>query len=263
MATAAPHQEAARRGRKFRLTMQQTSMQFSDTTPQKQRDANVIFGKGDLVVSGTEAGAGSGGLAKILAKVARRKGYEFFMQPSQDTWIAIHESIIDGPAHLHYEKIIDGKAGKYTDKGVHAVTFYNKDIDAKFTLMSAHLNTRGRPNDPNPAWRVNVADNRRLNRANGEFARKAGKGRNLVFLSGDMNIDDAKDDVFTGSGPFVTCWDELRRWPTTGAGQTLDVLARSRRDTRVHIVGARAFSDSRVPLNTDHYMVRGVYDIDL
>lgn len=263
MATAAPHQEAARRGQKFRLTIQETAMQFSDTTREKRHDAEVIFGRGDLVVIGTEAGAGSGGLATILRTVAHRKGYEFFMVPSQDTWIAAHRSLISGKPRIHYKKVIDGQKGKYTDKGVHAVTFRSDAVDSNLTLMSAHLNTKGRPKDPNPAWRVNSEDNRRLNKANGEFALTAGRGRDLVFLGGDMNIDDERDDVFTGSGPFVTCWDELKKYPPTHPGQTLDVIARSRRDKRVHLVGARAFNDSRVRLATDHYMIRAVYDIDL
>lgn len=228
------------------------SMQFSDSPAQMESDAGRIFARakkrGVRWVTGTESGPGSGPLRSLLTKAAKANGYRFWMHPAQDSWIAVDEDLIAGGWSTHYQKVIDGKAGQFSDKGVLAVAF-NTRRAGRITVMAGHYLLK---HDPRNAV---------LAKAIGEYAVKAGRGSALVFYGGDQNMVDRTEDSFYGQ-PLTSLADELRTWPNTGHGP-IDVIASYDGDGRVQGTYFRALDDTEFPLHTDHWAIEGGYRVRL
>jgi hypothetical protein len=236
------------------LNVTHASMQFSDNASQKKADAERVFArakeKGAAWVTGTEAGGGSGNLRSALAAAAKRNGYRFWMEPTQDAWSAVRETLIRGGWKTYYKKVVDGSAGKFTDKGVLSVGFNTAEL-GRINVIACHLLTA----------KYGIDENRKLSRAIGDYARRVGDGSNLVFYGGDQNLPDGALDTFLGT-PFTSLWDELGKRESTGHGQ-IDVIASYDADGRVKGKSINALTDKEFPLYTDHYLVEGAFTVRL
>lgn len=248
-----------------RIHLMHVSMQRSDSSKQQRHDAKEIFRRAKnrnvAWVTGTEAGTGSGQLAKILRREARRKGYRFKKAGGgAGAWVAVRKSFIDGGYRTFYKKVLDGRKGQYPDSGIVGVKFRNKNL-GRIAVLASHYVTRGRPGAKNPAYRRRVAQNRRLARALGSLMRKHAKGSALGFYGGDQNIVDRHDDTFMGQ-PITSIQDELGKWPNTGHGP-IDVIGSFDRDGRVEPAYVWSLNDKEFFLHTDHFVVEAAYDVEL
>lgn len=244
-----------------RLRVAHASMQFSDNDREHEHDARAVFDRAvarDYAwLTGTEAGSGSGNLTASLHEQAADHGYRFAKPGGGDVWLAVRANLIAGGWATTFDKVIDGIAHRYTDKGVSAVEFDAPGL-GHVTVIGGHYITKGRPSGP-AEQRTNLELNRRITIAIGDHARRAGRGSALVFYGGDQNIVDRTDDTFLGQ-PLTSAWDELGKWENTGHGN-IDVIASYDRDGRVKAVDVDTFPDAEFRLASDHYLVEAVYDV--
>jgi hypothetical protein len=100
------------------VPMMLAPMQFSDTEDQKRHDAQAIFqyaAESDRWwVFGTESF--ERGTQGILRTAAKDHGYNFYIQPGQDSWVAVRKNVIEGKVDLYQgPPIIKGKAKQYSN----------------------------------------------------------------------------------------------------------------------------------------------------
>lgn len=244
------------------IKVAQINMQFSDTHQQMEVDAARIVNKAVHEdyrwVTGGEAGATSD-LSNILEGAFLKRGYHFFRPRGQDSWVAIDKKVTKGLAEVEYEKVVDGVAKQYTNKGPLSVTYEDRLL-GETTIITCHLLTKGRP-VANAEQSQRLDKNQRLMDAIGRIGREKGAGRALVFFQGDTNIDDRISDVFLGN-PFTTLADELKAWKGTGHGP-IDVIASYNRDGRVRGKSWKVLDDNKVALATDHFLCEGEFYVRL
>lgn len=245
---------------KRRILMGHASLQFSDTPKQQQSDADKLFARaqkrGLWWLTGTEAG-GKTELKRILRETAPRYGYRVYVPNGTDSWIAVRSEVMTTRRwEPEYTKIVDGEAGKFTDKGPVSVSF--DTVLGPITVIACHYLTHGRPVS-NPEYNRMLWVNQKLADAIGRVAREKGKGRALVWYHGDQNIVDREHDTFLGA-PLTSCWDELQRWQNTGHGN-IDAIANYDGDGRAECAWAQAYDDTEFPLFTDHFYVEAAYDV--
>lgn len=234
------------------------SMQFKDSKDQIRKDFEKIFDRavnhGYWWVTGTEMGEDAN--AKIGKEVADEHGYRWALQQGQDCWIAVdRKRIVKDSFSTSWVKVVDGEAGKYTNKGCFGVHFKNDDL-GKIHVAAAHYLTKGRPNPSDPAYGQNTSKNKKIAQAIGDFAKKYD---GLVFYGGDQNIVDKSDDTFFGE-PLTTTWDELKKWPNTGHGN-IDVLASADKNKNVKAKWSKVLDDSEFKLASDHFFVEGGWTV--
>lgn len=237
-----------------KLHFQHTPMQFSDTEKQMRADVEKIFSRGKQHLSGTESGADNA-LFDLVKEAAEKYGYRLHL--SRSTWVAVKKNLIAEGSRVQtgFVPVIESYegAGKHSDRGIVWLTYRHKTL-GKITIGCAHYLTNGRrPGDPNYVL------NRRLAEAIGVWAVEKGKGKALVFYSGDQNIVDRTEDTFFGS-PLTSAWDEIGKWENTGHGN-IDIVASFDEDRRVKAVSITARDDEEFPLHTDHFLVDAVYKV--
>lgn len=221
------------------------SMQFNDSVAQKRADAEKIFKelseKGFWWVTGTEALERATKQALKLA--ADKYGFAIYFAKGGDEWAAVNRKVAKkgtikgttGPT------IIQGKAKVHAAKKVHTLEFENEEI-GHVTVIPVH----------NVA-KIDVAGQKKLMTAVGRVATKHAAGKKLVFMGTDANVQDKLHDITYDNG-FQSCWDDLKKYPSTGHG-TIDAICRWLKDTRVRVVNAVSKDDKEFFLNTDHYFV--------
>ena len=247
-----------------KLRFAHASMEFGDTTKQKKDDLQKIFGRDYDVITGTEAGSGSGELPKLLKSAGKAEGYKVYVPGRYDTWVAVKRSLkasgtfATGTGHAldRSSRVSPTPPGRWGDKGVVWVEWNMGPTYGRLGVASVHYLTTKGAGPKHKAW-----SDKEYARVIGEWARLRGaKGEPLsVFLGGDFNLNDKTTDVFKGQ-PFKTCWDDLGKWPSTGHGN-IDAIARYVPDKRVTCVGARVLDDKKLFLNTDHWLVEAEYEI--
>lgn len=237
------------------------SMQFSDSPKQKEHDVNVLFeralNRDYCWITGTEAGEQP--LRGLLRGAAKEAGFKFFEYKSN--WIAVdREIILPGTYKAKGSTIIENDlvAGPGHDSNIVRARFKMHEVGTVNVLCS-HYPTKGRPNVKNPEYSRNLKWTRKLAEAIGAKTEKVGAGKALVFYGGDQNIVDRFADTFFGQ-PLTSAWDELKEWDNTGHGN-IDVIASFDRDKRVKAKQVEAYPDKKVFLNTDHYLIEAVYEI--
>lgn len=239
------------------------SLQFSDSKTQKESDAEKIFARATkrkiAWITGTELGGGNEVGRAAIKSAAEASGYRFVFKGG-DCWVAVEKSRIKGGFKADFEKVIDGKSGQFTDKGVLSVTWDDTILD-RVTVLTAHYLTKGRPNSKDPQYGVRLPENTLLAQAIGAKAKEAGKGPALVFYGGDQNISDRTDDTFLGE-PLTSTWDELQKWENTGHGN-IDVIASYDPDRRVKAAYVRALDDKEFHLHSDHFLVESGFDVQV
>lgn len=238
-----------------RVTLQHTSMQFSDSRQQVTSDAKKIFSRESDICTGTEVAGAGAFIGPILKAEANRQGYRYCQ--GGDTWIAVAESLVSGGWTPDHIPVLDANEGafKHSKKGLTTVSFNTEEL-GRIHVGSAHYLTKGaQPGDPN------FALNREYAEVIGKWARESGKGSDIVFYGGDQNINDRLEDTFFGS-PLTSIQDELERWPGTGHGP-IDVIASFDRDARVEGLALKVLDDSELPLHTDHFLLQATYKVQV
>lgn len=245
-----------------RRTIAHISMQFSDSSAQHTADIEKVFKAGLNIITGTEAGPGSGNMNAELIRIAAKYGYVLSITNRYDTWVAVKKTLVKTGttpvtssvfAIWRYSRYTPTPPGKWSDKGIVFVTYHDKELGL-ITVGSVHYVTVGgagkalkRTLDAEYAKKI------------GAFAKSKGAGYQLVFIGGDFNLSDRLGDVFKGQ-PLTTCWDELKKWPDTGHGN-IDAIASYDGDGRVRCLDAQVLKDGAFFLNTDHFLVRTTYGI--
>jgi len=233
------------------------SLQVQDTEAQRIHDINKVFAREAKVkaawITGTEAWPKDSPSFRAIEAACKKYGYRLWFHPSQDSWVAVREDLIHSGWDTYYKKVLNGKAGQYTQKGVLAVSFFNRQL-GHVTVMACHMQTKGRKKGD-----LRYSQNVLLNDAIRKFAKEKGAGAWLIFYGGDQNIVDRVQDTFMG-GPFRSVWDRLKKYPSTGH-DNIDVIASSPGDVRVKPVWANAFGDKSFSLYGDHYLVEAWFDI--
>ena len=236
------------------LRVMHASMQAGDDAAQSQEDVDRLFARAVrrnvAWITGTEADAE---LRAILRTNAGPNGYRLHIW--REEWIAVRNSLVHAnwrPGSVPVLESTEG-LGRHSDRGLATVSFVNREL-GRINIAAAHLLTRGRkPGEPNYVF------NQRMTRAIGSWGREAGRGSALAFYAGDQNNIDREVDTFHGQ-PFTSAWDELGKWQSTGHGN-IDVIASWDADGRVKATFARALSDERFPLNTDHFLIEAGFEI--
>lgn len=230
------------------LDVMHVSMQAGDSREQKKNDVTKLFTRADTrrvdVISGTEAVGDNMYLAELLEEVAEAHGYRFVR--GGDCWQAIRRGLINQPFETKYHRVVQQG---HRQLGILETSF--RHIKAgKLTFLTCHL-LKGEDDRPE-----NVA----LLREVGTVARKAGEGRDIVFYSGDQNINDRRNDTFLGE-PFTSAQDELEKYEGTHGDNVLDVWASFNKDHRVSAKYVRVLDDSEFKLATDHKVVEAGFSI--
>lgn len=233
------------------------SMQFSDNPRQHKADANRIFARAQKIgarwITGTEAGPGSDGLGEILSAVADLTGYRFYTVSKTDGWIAVKKSFIASGWKGAYHELFPGKAHLHSSRGILSVEFNTVHL-GHVTIGTGHYLTHGQVKG-DPFYPQNLV----YAAAIGTWGRNAGRGSKIVFYGGDQNTQDRSVDTFRGQ-PFTSLWDELHTYESTGHG-VIDVIASYNGDNRVKGHSINALTDAEFPLNTDHFLVEGAFEV--
>lgn len=237
-----------------RLKIMHMSLQFSDNPTQQRHDIRQMFLHGADIITWTEASPDNANY-RLVKEIGPRHDYTVHAAGA-GVGVAVKKSV-GRVLRRGFIKVAPGVKHQYSNRGISWV-----EIDVPWQKESVfvgavHYVTKGRvPRDGARYW-----INRRMAKAIGAFARKNGKGRRLVFISGDFNILDNKQDVFFGE-PLTTCWDELGKHPSTGHGN-IDAIASYDADGRVKCLSAVAYPDRKWRLYTDHFPIEAVYEISV
>lgn len=236
------------------IKLAEQSLQFSDNPDQIRHDCKVIFSRGDVIIFGTEAGAG-GKVRPILIEEAHNANYRIHVKG--DTWVAVYNPIIAGNFKVHDVFVMDSEDGfgHHSNRYVTGVKFDSIWPNTKIAACAGHYLTRGRSKgEVNYQW--NTLYTVKLGQWTKEFAIDA----DIVLYGGDQNIVDRNNDTFRGQ-PYTSCWDHFQRYPGTGHGN-IDVIALlDRCKDRLEWVRATVLDDSELFLHTDHFHVQAVVTV--
>lgn len=243
------------------LTFAHVSLQFSDTPKQHTHDLLKIFARGYEVITGTEAGPGSNNTSAELKRIGAANGYRVQVTSRYDTWVAVKRSIISGGLKRGTDFALSRSyrhkptpSGRWGDK---AVVWMSWNMDNYGTLSAGSVHYV--PHSGAGA-ELKVKLDSVYSRVIQLWGKTHGRGTRLAFIGGDFNLWDKKRDVFKGIADFDTCWDELKKWPSTGHGN-IDAIAQYGPDARVKCVGARVLNDKQFFLHGDHFVVEAEYEI--
>lgn len=231
------------------VSVQFSPLQFGDTTAQKVRDLDRIFGRDRRVIGGTEAFKAGG----LLADAADKHGYR--LHTWREEWVAVKKAFIKGNWAVGAVPVIESfeGAGTHSDRGICWASFDTEDL-GRITAGVSHYLTKGRnPGDPN----YNL--NRRLANAIGDWARLKGQGTGVVLYMGDQNISDRFEDTFFGS-PLTSVQDELNEYEK-GVYGPIEVIASYDADERVKATAVNVLTDDEFHLHADHPLITATYRV--
>jgi len=240
--------------------LQHSSLQFSDNKDQWKADCKQVIAHaeatGNVVITGTEAGDDT--YANLLRDAFDEAGWWRFVHTSGE-WVGFDKKFGSHVDHGWDGPIIAGKPnpGGHQPRGIAWVTVNPDDPSLpQISVGVCHYITQNTM-DHHPDQ-----NNEELKDECRRWAKEKGSGDALAFVHGDVNMDDAKKNVFGGEG-LTTCWDELQKWPDThegGADSTIDVIARLT-DDPTKFTSAKALSDADLKLNSDHKLIQAVVKV--
>lgn len=240
------------------LKMQHTSLQFSDSRDQQERDVEKLFSKGKLfpIKTGTEA-SNTNALHDLIQDAAKEYGH--VVQFARGNFVAVDKRIIK-PKSVRKGQIFvvsnDKLVGKMHDRVAATLAFTH--VDARFGRINQaaiHYATRGaRPGDPN--YKANVLYAQKIE----EWMRRVGRGSALAFANGDFNMNDEKLNWALGKANFTSMADELDDHQNTGHGP-IDGFCSYDRDGRVKAKKFEVYTDREMLLHSDHFLCRGTWSV--
>ena len=258
--TPDPPKEPASNVKKAKLRFCHASLQFSDTAAQQKADVTKLFSRGYDVITGTEAGHGSGKLEDFLVEAAKAKGY-FFSKPGRyDTWVAVKKTLVVVNPTMGSEFAIwrssrhnPAPPGRWGDKGVVWMQWNMGPTFGKFAVGAVHNLTWKGAGD-----KLKVETDHTYAEVMEKWRVKMGAAE--CFIGGDFNRSDKTHDVFMGKAGFITAADELKRHQNTGHGP-IDGIAREKSTKRVKCVRYEVLDDKEMFMNTDHWILEADYEV--
>jgi len=234
------------------------SMQVDDTKQEKDADYRKIFAQGYDWLTGTEANAES---RVFMKKWADHFGYQLATVTGYGTWVAVKKSLIYRGGSIGRRFALPGnKKAKqpHGQKGVVWLSWNMGSAYGKFSVGSVHFLTVASAGNTDKK----LASDRKYLRVLQQWLTRRRQLKHSTFLGGDANRDDKKYNIFQNLASFITCWDELKKWPgTVPSGRPIDFIARDKNSSRVKCVSARVLTDKQFKLNTDHFMVEAEYEV--
>lgn len=240
------------------LRHQHTSMQFTDDRDQKEADVKKLFDDGQSypIKSGTESG--DPGLFGLIAHYAKKNDH--LLARAEGNWVAVDRSIIKKRTAHRGEVFVKKSSelvGRQRDRVFPWVQFTHvKPGVGRIAVAGFHYSTHGKlPNDPN--W----AANRYYARQIADWMREIAKGSDIALGAGDFNmLDNMKNQDWAFGQNFTSMADELGKHPNTGHGP-IDGLVSWDADRRVSAKKLIVLGDDKLPMNFDHFVVRGTWSI--
>lgn len=269
----------------MRVRVAHISLQYTDSDKQTTSDITKIFDRAasrrQAWITGTESGPGAGNTGEELVRIAREAGYRPWVPEHQakggvaqrtDCWLAVREDLIEGEWKRGFDFAVPSsgelrdemdipKNKSWGPKGLVRVSFEstNKDL-GRVSIGSAHYITDART-PKSPYWDLNE----KIGKVIGDWAKKEGKGKALVFYGGDQNMADNRNDQPQGDTffghPLESTWDAMQKWENTGHG-CIDVIASYNKDRRVQALRTNALSDREFHLHTDHFYVEAAFEVE-
>lgn len=239
------------------LRVQHSSLQFSDNPSQQRSDVEKIFKLGTRfpIKTVTEA-SDSTKLGDIVAEVAADYGHVAHFY--RGNAVLVDRDIIkrgtvqkDGVLVVKNDHLV----GKMHDRAFPTIKFdhINEGI-GEINYGAFHFATKGaKPGDPN-FWANEIYAKKIA-----QWMKDAGRGSALSMGAGDFNMNDRLLDLALGQN-YTTSADELEDWQNTGHGP-IDAFISYDRDGRVKAKAFNVLDDKEFPLHTDHYMLRGIWEI--
>jgi hypothetical protein len=245
-----------------------SSQQFSDSNVQHAQDAETIFAYADkqkaLFLTGTEAGNSKQNhdLRDALVAAAKKYGWRINAHRWGD-WVATNAELAKVTDRGWVGPLIPGTTGLTAPQGAHSprgITWVTAEVPnvGPVTMGCVHyLTARSKA--------ASKTTNQPLADGIAAWGVEKGKGKAIVLINGDWNMDDERKDVFLGK-PFTTSWDELGKHPATHGrdkahGSTIDACASYDADKAVRAKSARSLDDSDLQLNTDHFAIETVWTV--
>ena len=251
------------------ITVQSSSMRYSDTAPAMAWDCNLLFGRGSHIVGGTEASQNNP-LWHLIPKIGADHGYHVVHQQNGE-WLAVAKDfapIVDNG----YLPISPGQPGPASQGGHQPRGLLWVEIEhpmlGTITPAWGHWIT-GYNNRASRA-----AEHTHMTKVFTEFVNARGKGKAISVFGGDINIneetdlgkDHGKPDWLFNEAGMTTIWDALYKHGdnlpsthNTRHGATIDIIGALDKDQRVSAVDVQVFLGS--PLRKDHADVVATYEV--
>lgn len=260
----------AKTKRKARFKVAQVGLKFDQSDRKKRHDMNALFSRGYDWITGTEAGPGAGNSQDLLKEYAKKYGYELNVSNRYGTWVAVKKTLIYNGLYksqrfglLGSKKMKPKPPGKFGDKGIVYIKWNLGSVFGTVSVGAAHFVTQSAVGTRAKKLSLDKAYTKRIEKWRLAWAKK----KTVSFIGLDANWNDKKYDVFQGASKFITCWDELRTYPKQGTADTrldqvISAICRARSSTRARCVSAKVLDDKALFLNTDHYVIEAVYELD-
>jgi hypothetical protein len=241
------------------LKHQHSSLQYSDPEGQQRHDLKKIFEKGKQfpIKTGTESGSDNANY-DLVEEFAKK--FNHALVRYRANWVAVDRDIIKRNS-VRKERIfvVDNSrlSGRGHDRGFPALGFTHVDERmGRIHVAGFHYSTHGRlPHDPN--WDTNKMYAEMIEK----WMEDSAKGTDIAIGAGDFNmIDKFKRQDWAFGGDFTSMGDELDQYPNTGHGP-IDGFVSYDGDRRVKAKRFEALNDNRFKLFTDHYLIRGTWDV--
>ena len=241
------------------LKVQHTSLQFSDSPEQQKHDVRRLFatGKNFPIKTGTEGGSDNANY-DWLKYFAKEHNHAFHVV--RGNWIAIDRAIVEPKSLDRDQQFVmknDFVVGRMHDRILATVEFDHRDPRlGHIAVGCAHYPTKGRlPDDPNNDVNEEYAD------VIAKWMKESAKGSGIAFVHGDFNmLDNKKRQDWSFGENWTSMADELKAWQNTGHGP-IDGFASYDNDGRVSARSFRVLDDSELKMFTDHYVVRGAWNV--
>jgi hypothetical protein len=269
----------------MRLRVGHISLQFSDSPEHQSSDVHRIFERATQKrlawITGTEAGDGANNTNDLLLEVGHESDYKMWVPAARDhgpgsatdCWLAVRKDLvvddwetdfieaIPGSSQLYKELGVEAEFPKWAPKGLVTAAFDSIPQLGRINLAVAHHLTQGQSDGP--ASVIHGVDhhewNEKLDEVIAHWMRETGHGSALAFASMDRNLSDHRNpDEIAGATSLAT---ELKNWQNTGHGD-IDWLMTHNKDARVRAHRFTVLDDREFKLNTDHFFVEGVVDVE-
>lgn len=242
------------------LRVQHTSLQYSDTKAQQEHDVRQLFVRGQRfpIKTGTEGSADT--FSHDALRYIGSREFNHAVHIVRGNWIAVDRDIIEPKSLDRGQEFViknDFVVGRMHDRILATVEFDHRNPRiGHIGVGSAHYPRRGRlPSDPNNDVNELYAD------VIAKWMQETAKGPNLAFVHGDFNmLDNKKRQDWSFGNNWTSMADELKAWANTGHGP-IDGFASYDRDGRVKAKKFWVLDDSELKMFSDHYVVRGVWEV--
>lgn len=242
------------------LRHQHTSMQFTDGFSLKEEDVKKLFATGASYPIKTGTESGDPGLFELIEHHAKKNDH--LLSRVEGNWVAVDRSIIKKRTQRRGSVFVTSAknlVGRQRDREFPWIQFtHAKPGIGRIAVAGFHYSTHGKlPNDPN--WAANKDYAEQI----AKWMKEMAQGSNIALGAGDFNmIDNIKTQDWAFGEGFTSMADELGKHPNTTHDQApIDGLVSWDADRRVKAKKLIVLNDKKLPMNFDHFVVRGAWSI--